>query len=280
METGSDKTAFVFQKSYYETLKCVPNDETFRACVDALCNYVFEGKEPDKGSDFVVDMFFNSTRPTIDAAAARYERCKANGRKGAEHGIKGGRPRKQENPKENPKGNPNKNPKDNPLNIYVDVDKDIDRDIDKEIDTNVSKKKIATRFIAPTIDEVKEYIQASCLAIDANTFVDYYTAKGWKVGTAPMKDWKAAARSWHRRETERRNEQPAHRSAIDYTQPQTQPAHYNVCGVDVNLGVGERMDAAGRRTYGSGAANIPMDAPPRPSERHQWNAINSQWILI
>lgn len=46
-----------------------------------------------------------------------------------------------------------------------------------------------------------------------------------------------------------------------------------------SLGVGEYIDANGKRTYGSGRTIIPQDAPPRPSERHSWNASNKQWIL-
>lgn len=33
----------------------------------------------------------------------------------------------------------------------------------------------------------------------AEPFYDFYQSKGWKVGKAPMKDWKAAARNWCRR---------------------------------------------------------------------------------
>ena len=46
------------------------------------------------------------------------------------------------------------------------------------------------------------------------------------------------------------------------------------------LGVGEFIDATGRRTYGTGRATIPNDAPPRPSERHCWNEPTSQWIIL
>ena len=49
---------------------------------------------------------------------------------------------------------------------------------------------------------------------------------------------------------------------------------------DIKLGVGEYIDDTGRRTYGTGRATIPYDAPPRPSERYSWNASNSQWILL
>ena len=49
----------------------------------------------------------------------------------------------------------------------------------------------------------------------------------------------------------------------------------------VTLGVDERIDpTTGRRTYGSGLATIPTDAPARPSARHQWDASSKAWILI
>lgn len=50
--------------------------------------------------------------------------------------------------------------------------------------------------------------------------------------------------------------------------------------VQQNLGVGEYITADGRRTYGSGKANIPQAAPPRPSERHSWDAQTNAWILL
>lgn len=46
------------------------------------------------------------------------------------------------------------------------------------------------------------------------------------------------------------------------------------------LGVGEYIDSTGRRTYGTGSATIPYDAPPRPSERYLWNTSTYQWILL
>lgn len=46
------------------------------------------------------------------------------------------------------------------------------------------------------------------------------------------------------------------------------------------LGVGEYITPDGRRTYGSGKANLPMSAPPRPSERHAWNSQTQEWVLL
>ena len=59
------------------------------------------------------------------------------------------------------------------------------------------------RFVAPTLDEVKDYVWEKQLNVDPEAFVDHFTANGWKVGgKAPMKDWQAAARSWSKRHTE------------------------------------------------------------------------------
>ena len=49
---------------------------------------------------------------------------------------------------------------------------------------------------------------------------------------------------------------------------------------NTSLGVGEYIDDTGRRTYGSGRATIPNDAPPRPSESYCWNESTKQWIIL
>lgn len=51
-------------------------------------------------------------------------------------------------------------------------------------------------------------------------------------------------------------------------------------GVQNNLGVGEYLTEDGRRTYGTGKANIPLSAPPRPSERYSWDEQSKSWILL
>lgn len=54
------------------------------------------------------------------------------------------------------------------------------------------------RFTAPTLEDVKAYCEERKNNVDAERFIDYYTANGWKVSKNPMKDWKAAVRSWER----------------------------------------------------------------------------------
>lgn len=57
-----------------------------------------------------------------------------------------------------------------------------------------------SRFIPPTIDEVRAYCAEKGYEVDPDRFVDYYTSNGWRVGKNPMKDWKAAVRSWNGKE--------------------------------------------------------------------------------
>lgn len=63
-------------------------------------------------------------------------------------------------------------------------------------DTKVSPKKKSARFIKPTVEEVDAYVKEKGYRIDAENFVNYYESKGWLVGKSPMKDWKAACRTW------------------------------------------------------------------------------------
>ena len=53
------------------------------------------------------------------------------------------------------------------------------------------------------MEEVKAYCLERKNAVDPVRFVDYYTANGWKVGKNPMKDWRAAVRTWERDEPRR-----------------------------------------------------------------------------
>lgn len=64
--------------------------------------------------------------------------------------------------------------------------------------TNTSIGRTGKRFAPPTLEQVKEYCAERGNKVDAQRFIDYYSANGWKVGKNAMKDWKAAVRTWER----------------------------------------------------------------------------------
>lgn len=52
------------------------------------------------------------------------------------------------------------------------------------------------RFVAPTLEEIREFCFEKNINTNVDKFFYYYKSKGWKVGNSPMKDWKAAVRKW------------------------------------------------------------------------------------
>ncbi len=68
------------------------------------------------------------------------------------------------------------------------------------------------RFVPPHPDEVDAYCRERANGIRGPEFCDFYAGKGWKVGSAPMRDWKAAIRTWEHR---RRHEHDAAAAALN-----------------------------------------------------------------
>ena len=65
-------------------------------------------------------------------------------------------------------------------------------------------------FQPPTLEEVK-YHAAETMSGSRDapeSFFNYYTSNGWKVGRNPMKDWKAAYKNWIKRESNGTYQQP------------------------------------------------------------------------
>lgn len=71
-----------------------------------------------------------------------------------------------------------------------------DNSLDKEKEQDKKRK----RFTPPTVEEVDAYCHERQNCVCAQMFVDFYEAKGWMVGRSKMKDWKAAVRTWEKRD--------------------------------------------------------------------------------
>ena len=101
-------------------------------------------------------------------------------------------------------------------------------------------KPVRSVFRKPSVQDVAEYVTSICADIDPQTFIDHYDANGWKIGgKAPMKDWKAAVRTWHkRREEQRDHEQSSNAVKAGWTAQARQDAQWAVFA---------EFDAAARR---------------------------------
>lgn len=81
----------------------------------------------------------------------------------------------------------------------TDINTDINTDNKKEYkekEPTLSAKRKS--FVVPTVEEVSAYCKERNNNIDAQYFWDYQSSRGWLIGKAPMKDWKAAIRTFEK----------------------------------------------------------------------------------
>ena len=174
--------------SYLESLAPFSDEEIGRM-VRAMLIYTATGETPlfDGNERFI----WPTIKAQIDRDEAAYqERCEKN----RANGAKGGRPKNQsvitktEWFSEEPKKAKEK-------------EKEKEKEKKKENDSDMADKPPTRHsFSPPSVDDVREYCREKGYNVDPERFVDYYTSNGWKVGRNPMKDWKAALRSWERKE--------------------------------------------------------------------------------
>lgn len=94
----------------------------------------------------------------------------------------------------------NRNQMETDTDTEFDTDTDTDTVTDTESDKEIKKKPSRAAFVKPTLEEIKAYCKERKNNVDPEAFMDFYASKGWKVGSQPMKDWKAAVRTWEKRE--------------------------------------------------------------------------------
>ena len=85
-------------------------------------------------------------------------------------------------------------------NINSNTNSNINNNSKEHIEKKAAKPPRATRFTPPSLDEVRGYCLERKNNVNAEQFVDFYSAKGWRVGNQTMRDWRAAVRTWERRE--------------------------------------------------------------------------------
>ena len=86
-----------------------------------------------------------------------------------------------------------------PLEIEIDIEKDIEKNIKKD-NEEVKTSTLTKKFISPTVEEVREYCNERNNNVNPQAFIDFYESKGWYIGKNKMKNWKAAVRTWERKE--------------------------------------------------------------------------------
>ena len=87
-------------------------------------------------------------------------------------------------------------------NKYQDIEQQNEQQVNNKRTTSEHYTKTKEHknniFKPPTVDEVRSYCLERGNNVNPETFIDFYSSKGWMVGKNKMKDWKAAVRNWER----------------------------------------------------------------------------------
>lgn len=172
--------------SFREVIEPLQDAEKGRL-FDMMLLYAEEGTDPGNfaGNERFV---WPAAKQIIDLTAEKAEKLRQNG-------LRGGRPVTKDNQEE---ANESKNNQSKANESHKEKERNNkEKEGNKKESINIVPLK---RFVPPTEDEVALYCLERKNHVNAQKFIDYYSSNGWKVGRNPMKDWKAAVRTWERSE--------------------------------------------------------------------------------
>lgn len=156
-------------------------DAQFGALIRAVFSYRFSGEEYS-GDDMAIDVAFQAIANQVDRLK-EYSEINAKNAAGSE--SKQGGAECSEMQENHP-----------PIQSVP-----IQSDPVEDTGAQSAKPPARTRFSPPSVQEIEEYCTEKGFLLDAERFVDYYASIGWRVGKNPMKDWRAAVRTWVKKDT-------------------------------------------------------------------------------
>lgn len=120
------------------------------------------------------------------------------------------------------------------------------------------KRKHSPHFSKPTPEEVTAYAKSIGFDLDGQHFWDHYEANGWRVGRNPMRDWRAAVRTWRRSEFRMEGKNGAHERKSIFGLPDKKSGTNGYPRNDSSL---RKVPSAGEILAGVG--NLPVPAQDR-----------------
>jgi len=173
---------FVFPRSFYETIRTF-KPSSREALYSAIFDYIFDDREVELKS---VDLqrVWMLISPILSKAKKISNTISRQSQENVERNSRD----TQENVKTISRQSP-----------FKEKEKEKDKGEKKDKEKSAAASPLS-RFKKPSVDEVREYVSEMGYHINPNDFVDFYESKGWLVGKTPMKDWKAAVRTWESKE--------------------------------------------------------------------------------
>ncbi len=207
----TDNKSFMIYKDWEEMFEALDSFEDAGRLIMALFAYAGRGEKPDFGG--ALKMAFMLMSAQLDRDGEKWEETCAKNAANASKRWK----KKSSDATAYDRMPPDAKNADTDIDTETEKEKDTDIDTDTVIvteteptfspcgeTTTTTYNKHNNSYNAmkkPTLAEVQAYCEERGNGIDPQYFIDYYTARGWKVGRNAMTDWKAVVRNWERRDT-------------------------------------------------------------------------------
>lgn len=202
-----ERSQFTFYRSFWEAISHLRKKEDRLSILEAICVYALEGEEREKTP--AAEALFALIKPNLDSAAKK----SAGGKRATrvaedtdkiDASIEEDTDNKKKKEKEKEKKKEIENKKENECSIsYVD-------------NKGRVRKKVQ---IPPEREEVIAYCAEMGYTVNIDAWFAHYESNGWKVGRNPMKDWRAALRTW-----QHNGYGNGHQTAASAQQPKQEPA--------------------------------------------------------
>ena len=189
--------------SYYESISALPDKERLEL-YDAIMNLGF-GNETGELSA-IASCIFHLIEPSLKKSVRYFEKQRENGSK----------PKKTREQPETPEAeaeaqsekarqsqNEAKAKRDSESESDSESEGDSESEsayIDSAAPASSPQRAASKRFVPPSREEIAAYCAQRGSSLSPDEFADYYAARGWRLGNGPMRDWRAAVRTWERRE--------------------------------------------------------------------------------
>lgn len=161
-------------------------------------------------ADPAIQMAFSFIQAALDENSAKYEETKAAKSKA---GRAGGLAKASKSIKASVC---QKSPSKSSLYVSVSDSVSVSESISLPPSGGGETREKKSRFTPPTIAEISSYVAERHSAVDPQEFYDFYASKGWVVGKAPMKDWKAACRNAEKWDRWKKQGQGSDRTGFEY----------------------------------------------------------------
>ncbi|MDR2004157.1 MAG: DUF6291 domain-containing protein [Prevotella sp.] len=192
----ADRKSFVFYINWKDSIQDLP-DNIRLEIYESIADYAATGQTKELSP--MAKLAFNFIKSDIDSAIEKYDRTVERNRKNIR--------KRWENTDNIPSDTKNttgiSGTPDNSEPAASPEDTDIPPAISATPPKKRSvKKETSPAFHPPAFEQVDTYCKERKNNIDAQLFIDYYTARGWMIGKTKMKDWQAAVRTWEGKQKE------------------------------------------------------------------------------